>query len=291
MDQSGLSLAQMVRDIQARLTLAGLYVVGQKFEQVSGGRTNLVWRFAGPDGDLMCKLALPDRDTPLFPNLPHDEAAALRALSGTGLAPELRTALETPWGPCLVYDSCLGTPWACDPGPVGAVLAQVHRRAPPSGLRPLSGSAAAILAQGDEIVTGLADPGQFADLRPAVVTMADTKTLFLHGDPVPGNIIVNRARPVLIDWQCPAVGDPVHDLALFLSPAMQVLGRGAPLDAPERLAFLQGYDDPHSVRRLNLLEPALSWRMAVYCAWRVQRGHSDYALALTAELDHLQQLR
>jgi hypothetical protein len=291
MDQPGGSIARIAHTLQDRLGEAGWCEVGQKFELVVGGRTNLVWRFVGPDSALMCKLALPGRDTPLFPNRPRDEAAALRALSGTGIAPPLRATLETPWGPCLIYDACPGRPWVRDPGPVGALLSRVHRCAPPEGLRRLSGAFARILAQGDAMLAGLAKPGHLAAMRPALRAVPEVKALFLHGDPVPGNIIVERGRPMLIDWQCPALGDPVHDLALFLSPAMQVLGRGAPLDASERAAFLQGYGDPDTAHRLALVESALSWRMVVYCAWRVERGHRDYALALAAESDHLHQLR
>ena len=35
----------------------------------------------------------------------------------------------------------------------------------------------------------------------------------------------------LIDWQCPALGDPAEDIACFLSPAMQVIYGAGPLDA------------------------------------------------------------
>ena len=48
----------------------------------------------------------------------------------------------------------------------------------------------------------------------------------IHGDTVPNNFIQSVDALVLIDWQCPALGDPVLDLAIFLSPAMQQIARG-----------------------------------------------------------------
>src|SRR5690606_1496502 len=122
-----------------------------------------------------------------------------------------------------------GAPWIRDAAPVGALLSRLHRIAPPDSLRRVPGESSAILAQGDAMLDYLANPGDLADLRPGARHASEGKAVFLHGDPVPGNIIADKEKVVLIDWQCPARGDPIHDLALFLSPAMQVLGRGAPL--------------------------------------------------------------
>ena len=37
----------------------------------------------------------------------------------------------------------------------------------------------------------------------------------IHGDPVPANVIVSDGVAKLIDWQCPAFGDPAEDLSHF----------------------------------------------------------------------------
>jgi len=294
MDQPADDIAQIARTVWAALVQAGLIAAQDRMTRVFGGRTNMVWWITTPGGPLICKLARQWRDTPLFPNLPRDEGAALLALADTGLAPRLRAMLTTPSGPCLVYNACPGAPWANDAGPVGALLARLHRVEPPKNLRRVSITSQAILAGGDAMLLLLAKPGDLVARRPRVRPddAMIGAAVFLHGDPVPGNIIVQiGTAPVLIDWQCPALGDPVHDLALFLSPAMQTLGRGAPLSSVERAAFLQGYANPEVAHRLSLVEAALSWRMAVYCAWRIVRGHADYGPAMNAELDHLQQLR
>ena len=87
----------------------------------------------------------------------------------------------------------------------------------------------------------------------------------------------------LIDWQCPASGDPTEDIATFLSPAMQRLYRGTILSEAEREAFLAAYPDPAIVARYRALKSVYRWRMAAHCLWKAERGASDYAGALRLE--------
>ena len=101
---------------------------------------------------------------------------------------------------------------------------------------------------------------------------------------MPGNIIATPNGPVLIDWQCPARGDPAEDLATFLSPAMHWLYRGKLPDEAERAQFLDAYPDPVVVDRYLRLAPLFRWRMAAHCLWKAERGAADYATALKLEL-------
>ncbi|MDX5401220.1 MAG: phosphotransferase, partial [Rhodobacterales bacterium] len=116
----------------------------------------------------------------------------------------------------------------------------------------------------------------------------------LHGDPVPGNLICDQPRdlPVLVDWQCPMLGDPALDLALFLSPAMQQVGRASVLSPEEKQRFLDAYDDRATTERLAALQPFLHWRMAAYCLWKTTRPAPDaaYAPALLREMEALASL-
>ena len=105
----------------------------------------------------------------------------------------------------------------------------------------------------------------------------------VHGDPVPGNIVTGPGRAALIDWQCPALGDPAADLAIFASPAMQQVYRGAPLSEAESAAFLAAYPDEETVARYRALRPWYHWRMAAYCLFRAERGRAGYAAGLTLE--------
>ncbi|WP_108483876.1 phosphotransferase family protein [Oceaniglobus ichthyenteri] len=262
-----------------------------RWYRMHGGRSNLVWRLVGRGAPLICKLSVADTATPMFPNHPMAERAALHGLANSGLVPDDVVFVDTPDGPCVIYRACAGAIWRRDTAAVGRILARLHAHAAPQELRMVSVSGAAILDHGDEMLEGLADDFDLPAVRPAAPHIPPGPDVFLHGDPVPGNIIMGADGPVLIDWQCPARGDAVHDLALFLSPAMQVLGRGAPLSPHERAAFLRAYGNPDVAERFLACEAALAWRMAAYCVWRIARGHDDYAPALAAELHHLKNMR
>ena len=138
--------------------------------------------------------------------------------------------------------------------------------------------------------------GQVHDWRRPV--QAAARRALIHTDAGTGNVIVGPDGPRLIDWQCPALGDPAEDLFAFLSPAFQVLYGHEPLTAAERAECLEAYGDREVLARLTALEPALAWRFAAYCAMRrvdLARADPDgsarYARALALSLDQLEALR
>ena len=236
---------------------------------LAGGRSNRVWR----SGDVVLKQVLPDTGTPLFPNDPKAEVAALRALSPL-LVPQL-LAEGAGW---FAYAHVPGRAWTNDPVPVARLLAEVHATPAPKGMRllPMGGQAIAEQALGFG-ATGLPE-------CPVIDDPGPTSRALVHGDPVPANIVVTAEGLRLIDWQCPGLGDPVDDLALFLSPAMQVLYRGRPLTADEGAAFLDAYPNRTTVERYLRLAPLLGWRIAAHCALRAARGDQGYAEALRLQL-------
>lgn len=234
-----------------------------------GGRCNRLWRI----GDVVVKVYARDAARPLFPNDPLAEAAVLRALAGSGLAPDLLIAGQG-W---IAYRHVAGDSWRQDPRPVALALAAVHRQTPPPGLRRLPLGAMALAAA----ARAMARPG--LPPLPDVAEVALPRPGLVHGDAVPGNLIAGPGGLLLIDWQCPGLGDPAEDLALFLSPAMQHLYRGAPLTVVEQAAFLAAYPDPETVARYRHLRPLLHWRIAAHCALRAAEGAADYRAALALE--------
>jgi thiamine kinase len=48
------------------------------------------------------------------------------------------------------------------------------------------------------------------------VSISDIEPVLLHTDVVPGNLILGDKGLQLIDWQCPAIGDPIVDIMMFL---------------------------------------------------------------------------
>jgi aminoglycoside phosphotransferase (APT) family kinase protein len=112
----------------------------------------------------------------------------------------------------------------------------------------------------------------------------------LHGDPVPGNVVWSAREGVtLIDWQCPAIGDPVHDIALALSPGMRRLYGCQPMIPDEQRRFWQAYADPSAQARYAALLPLLSARIAAHCLAQAARGRPGYAEAARAEIAALEQ--
>jgi aminoglycoside phosphotransferase (APT) family kinase protein len=128
-------------------------------------------------------------------------------------------------------------------------------------------------------------------VRPTASVPSAERLALIHTDAGAGNVIVTTDGARLIDWQCPARGDPAEDLFAFLSPAFQVLYGNEPLAPGDRDRFLHVYADDDVVARLVALEPSLTYRMAAYCAQRRRRlGDDDppatarYARALQLSL-------
>ena len=277
------------KQVQAHLAQAGLIPAQARLWPLSGGQTNRLWRVETATGDLVVKLYATTPGNPLFTNDPAAEAALLRHLEGTGLAPRLHAALDTPSGPVLLYAHVGGTPWRDDPLPVARALARLHPLPPPPSLAAAPDGSAALTRQ-TRAILDLCDPAAARPLRrlePAGSVPPSGEAALLHGDPVPGNLIRTPGHLVLIDWQCPAAGDPVHDLSLFLSPAMQQVYRGRPLSPADETRFLTAYGDDAAVERYHALAAWFHWRMAAYCLWRTGCGAADYRPALALECARL----
>lgn len=243
-----------------------------RWEPLQGGTTNLVWRC----DDVVIKSYRPARATPLFPNDPQQEAAALAALAPQGFAPQLLAK----GGLWLAYAFLPGPCWSDGPEQVAQLLCRLHQIENPAlSLRRVAMGAKDLIAETSEMMAaqGLSVP------LPAIPDHPPPRACLLHGDPVPGNIVMASGGPVLIDWQCPAWGDPVLDLALFLSPAMQQIYRGRPLSKAEEAAFLAAYPDAATKARLAAFRPVLHLRMLLHCRARAARGDHAFEQAAAVE--------
>lgn len=236
---------------------------------LTGGRTNHVWRV----GNRVLKRYRPEAATPLFPNDPGAEVRALRLFAPEGLAPVLR-ATSGEW---LLIDHLPGGTWGQDhdPAPVARALGRLHRIAVSDGFRPLPNGTAALRQDAVRVAGGQPMPP-----LPDVPDLPAVRPCAVHADAVPGNLIVAPQGVVLIDWQCPGLGDPAEDLAAFLSPAMQWLYTGRTLGPDQRRRFLNAYPDQATVARFRVLEPLYAWRIAAHCRYRAAQGDPDYAEAL-----------
>lgn len=253
---------------------------------LEGGRSNRTWRL----GCHVVKL-YERNDNPLFPNDARAERQALDWLHTRGIAPRLHSHGATDCGAVVVYVHVGGTGWREAPERVARLLDRLHQTAPPPGLRQRPGGSTFLAVETRRILSLCAEGPLRDRLLAAAPTGPEvppaTDSVFLHGDPVPGNLIDGPGGLALIDWQCPAQGDPVEDHAIFLSPAMQILYRGAPLSGAETKAYLTALADPAEAARYRRAAPWYHWRMAAYCLWRGADRYAGEARAMEAELTAL----
>ena len=285
----GHSVRETADSLREALVRAGLVAPQAAWTALAGGRTNAIWRIDAAPHPLVCKLFREDGGTPLFPNQPKAEIAALRALDGSSIAPQFVAVAETALGTCLLYRHVTGRPWRRDGAFAGRLLARLHSRTPPEGLRRIPAGSDALRRQGLQILDDCASSQaeRLHSLCPQARPCPEGQDAFLHGDAVPANIICTGKGAVLIDWQCPGRGDPCEDLFTFLSPAMQHLYGPGPLPANEERAFLAAYANPTVAERLTCLRPLFHWRMAAHCLWKAERGDADYREGVQLEIEAL----
>jgi len=264
---------------------------GADWTPLSGGRTNKIWKVDAPGKALVVKLFSGYDRNPLFPNDGASEAKVLRALDGTGIAPSLVGTVETSLGFCIVYEHVAGHSWRTGAAKVASVLTQLHSMSVRPDLRTILSGSDAIQAKTETILSGCSDPkaARIFAMKPSMIVAPLSDGCLIHGDVVPNNVIVSNEGLRLIDWQCPSIGDPCEDIAVFLSPAMQSLYGGAGLSSVEYRDFLGAYKNRKVSERYNQLAPWFHWRMAAYCLWKAERGAADYADAMLLELAALEQ--
>ncbi|MEO8244131.1 MAG: phosphotransferase [bacterium] len=258
-------------------------------EAFTSGFWNQVLHLTTSHGDLVFKQYHRTADNPLFPNLPADEARALQRLHGLDVAPDLMGFW--PDEDVLIYHYLPGPEWQ-DDVTAAAHLLRRQSRADPAGFREVPTTAEAILAQADTILA-LCNPDRTTEAllacRPNAQTTAATRLSLIHTDPAAANLIGTGDSLRLIDWQCPAAGDLAEDVAVLFSAAFRTLYARPPLTRDHRARFLQVLGDADLTARLPALEPAYFWRLAAYCAHRMQTTPdadlaNRYSAAVLAEI-------
>jgi aminoglycoside phosphotransferase (APT) family kinase protein len=273
---------------------------------LAGGYRNEVWKVRTPLGTVIEKRYAedPGSPNPMYPNLPDHEAGAMTHLAGSGCAPELVSyqPADDAHGAVVTYRYVSGSAWQRGVADVAELLHRVHHVPPPDGMRVLHPGASAARIHADEMIhdtTPSALRNRLLAARPASVATDEVRRPSLvHTDCGPGNVIRHRDGIVLIDWQCPGLGDPVEDVACFLSPAMMILYDATPHGARARATFLDAYADASVVARYRRDGAAWHYRIGAYCVWRAARlarrqpeVAARYRRALTAELELLEAWR
>ncbi|MCP5089238.1 MAG: aminoglycoside phosphotransferase family protein [Rhodobacteraceae bacterium] len=276
------------QSLRLELENAGLTPAGAKWARMAGGRSNAVWKVGG---NLVCKLFL-ERENPLFSNSAADEFHCLQVLRGRNIAPEPVSRYKSFAGDIVIYCHVEGELWQRGTAPVARMLGKLHRQPVPDRLNRGEQGWGEIASRGAGILSCLPSESaaKLRAIMPEEKPVQPGPVAFVHGDVVPANIIKTGDGLRLIDWQSPAVGDPVTDLFCFLSPAMHVAYGEGPLAPAAVTEFLEVYPDKDVINRYHALKPILHWRMAAYCEWRVGQGDVTYRSAKEAELAALKQV-
>lgn len=254
------------------------------WQPLTGGRTNRLWRV----GAHVVKFYQTSAGNPLFPNDPQGELTAVMQAAPLGLAPTGARLISGPFGDAMIYDFVAGETGFPPPSDLARQLARLHRSTVPKGLRRLATGSEALIGSINSVISEIPASKETwcraLDRLTVLAPVPPTSLAFIHGDPVASNIVNTVSGPVLIDWQCPAMGDPCDDLALVLSPSMALAYSGWPRpEAGQR--FLEAYPDPKTVARYRRLAPYYHLRQACYAAWSDQQGRSLGREAVALELD------
>jgi aminoglycoside phosphotransferase (APT) family kinase protein len=238
----------------------------------------------------------PATGAPLFSVDPMLEFRVMAALARRGLA--ARPAIAIRHGPdiCLAYPFQHGRT-GLPPGPALARLLRRLHRLPRAALphlpEPAFDHMALLAAARDRL--GQEPDGSALTARVTAATVSARAgphggTVVLHGDPVPGNVVHGANGVRLIDWHSAHRGDPCHDLALALSPAMLAIHGMPPRTAAQQDRFLTAYGDPATAARFAATVALHHGLMIGHCLWRLARGDRAYTPALSAEIAALRAL-
>ena len=280
---------EIKNQLQNYLIMQGVISNKTAWHAQTGGQTNKVWRLIG-EKDLICKLYLETKTNPLFNNTPEAEYRCLLWFEGSNIAPKPYKFLKTPFGEVLLYNFISGETWSHNVEAVSELLTRIRNHKCPKGLRTLSNLPSDIKQTGFEIINRLNGyhKNELINICPDV-SISDIKPVLLHTDVVPGNLILGDDGLRLIDWQCPAVGDPIVDIMMFLSPSMhEIYGLGK-LSLKDHEVFLMSLSSDLR-NRYNKIGPLYHWRLAAYCFWKAEQGFVEYEKAALAEIDLLKMI-
>ncbi|MET1412585.1 phosphotransferase [Roseibium sp. HPY-6] len=268
--------------------------------------TSRFWRLDTPDRIYVIKEFFPGaEDNPLYPTLPDQEAEALTFLAQYDLAPELEIYSQSPVGtPLLVYGYGPPKTDEIDVGEAADLIGRIaNLKEPVPGHQTVPAGFHEVLERGDAMLAAIPESRKAVNLkrlRPnddAVENRTVERTL-VHRSFCLGTIQSTADGARLIDWQFAGYGDPVEDIAGFVSPGLLKLYGLHPLVTYAEDMFLKHYPNQQIVERFLEERSAYHWRLAAYCLYRHETlGTTNapaaraYGRALEEEVDLLLRLR
>ena len=274
--------SNLIETIRPILEKEGVIQPGLSWNELTGGRSNYIWRV----GDKVCKLYQRNRSSDLFPNNPNTEQKILKFLKGSFIAPEFVYFNEISIGYILVYKFVDGPVCIQPSEKIAKTLSRLHAISSKNlYLKRRNSSSKYLLIQCEKFLRGTSLENLSLPIDPKIENSNNLS--IIHCDPVPGNAILYNNDAILIDWQCCAIGDGSEDIACALSPAMQYLYGKGELSFKIREQFLKTYSHRKTVERYKLLGQIYHFRIAAYCFWRAKKGEKDYEDAFLKEKKYL----
>jgi len=264
------------------------------------------WRLDVPGRSYVIKEFFPEsEDNPLFPTLPAQEADALVVLARHDLSPELELFGTSPVDtPLLVYGYPSPQDNEIDVAEVAELIGRFAALSEPiQGHQTFPAGYHEVIARGDEMLALIPDSRKAANLkrlRPSdsFVSKGKVERSLVHRSLCLGTIQATGNGARLIDWQFAGLGDPVEDIACFVSPGLATLYGLHPLVAHAEELFLESYPDSSIVDRFKEERTGYHWCFAAYCLFRHETlMHTNapaaraYGRALEEEVDLLLRLR
>ncbi len=268
--------------------------------------TSRFWRLEAQGREYVIKIYYPGLEqNPYYPTLPDHEAHALTELESEGLAPRLEAFTNGPTGaPLLIYGFAPSEDNEIHVSDVARLLGRLAKLPPPHAIaRQVPAGAAAVLAHADSILDLIPASRRAVNLmrmRPVPPEKSDAafSARLVHRSLSPGVLQATAKGPVLMDWQYAGLGDPVEDIAGFLSPGLSTLYGLRPLVLHAEDLFLKHYPHEDILERFLAQRAAYHWRIAAYCLFRSETladtnapAARAYAKALEEEVDLLLRIK
>jgi thiamine kinase len=260
--------------------------------RLAGGHSNISWKMATAENNFVVKLYPQLWDNPLFANSVELEAGAMIAFGPLRLAPQMIGRGQADKLDFIVYKHIVNDNTTLSPLKVGALLRRVHRQ----GATVLEFKRNLRLGQQpnriiEQLTVGLSSVTKDLLLEVANSFSPIKNPVLLHGDATPANFVTSSTGLMLLDWQCPILGDPCFDLALFLSPSMRLAYGYDVVTQQDEDQILQGYGRADISTRYSGVRSAYHALFAAYSFWQVENGNHQYSAGFEAEMKALQNIR
>ena len=262
-----------------------LNVADRPWVKLSGGHSNCLWRVETLTGTIVVKSYPKVWNNPVFGNSPELESLSLELFAPLNVSPAKLGGGTADGAAFLVYEHLNQVDKPVCTEEVGRLLRQVHK------VDLSKSSLGNVAAQAPNPIISLLQTDTIwpeklkMALEEAQQNISKSKVrCLLHGDPTLSNIVQSENGLRLLDWQCPRLGDPCWDIAVFMSPAMRMAYGHSEIISEEADQFFYGYGEQTVRDRFETKQTSYSAIFAAYSFLQMQKGQLEYTTGFEAEM-------